>query len=202
MFVTARKHAGMLVVLTLLLCGIWQIGLGTYIQAKAILAQILLEMAWSESHRTSKEVKPWPWADTWPVGRLTVPGLNISRIVLAGASGSSLAFGPGHLFGTALPGQDGNIVIAGHRDSHFRFLQDLKQGEKLILQTPDSKQLEYTVRTITIGRYDEVHYLQDNGENRLTLITCYPFDAIVPGGPLRYIITAGIPPDINNDMIL
>ena len=190
-----RKYAGMLVVLTFLLSGTWQVGLGTYIQAKAILAQILLERAWSETHRTSKEVKPWPWADTWPVGRLTVPGLDISRIVLAGASGSSLAFGPGHLFGTALPGQSGNIVIAGHRDSHFRFLRDLKHGERLVLQSADHKLLEYRVNSIEIVRFDHLQYLLDNGNNQLTLITCYPFDAIIPGGPLRYIVIAGALPE-------
>ena len=80
------------------LCGVWQLGLGAWIHAKAMLAQSLLETAWSETLRTGKEVKPWPWADTWPVARLTVPRLGIRRIVLAGASGSSLAFGPGHFF--------------------------------------------------------------------------------------------------------
>ena len=172
------------------LCGVWQIGLGAYIHAKAILAQLLLETAWSETIRAKKEVKPWPWADTWPVGRLTVPSLGVSRIVLAGASGESLAFGPGHFFGSALPGQAGNIVIAGHRDTQFRFLQALKPGDEILLQTSNGVIHPYRVSAIRIVTQDEFRYLSPSGTNILTLITCYPFDAIQPGGPLRYVVIA------------
>ena len=69
------------------LCGLWFIGQGSYIHAKAMVAQLLLESAWTETLSGNKEVKPWPWADTWPVARLRAPTLGISRIVLAGASG-------------------------------------------------------------------------------------------------------------------
>jgi len=172
------------------LCGVWQIGLGAYIHAKAILAQLLLETAWSETIRVRKEVKPWPWADTWPVGRLTVPGLGISRIVLAGASGSSLAFGPGHLFGSALPGKAGNIVIAGHRDTHFRFLQALKPGDEIRLQSDSGVTNSYRVCETRVVMQDEYRYLYPSGTDMLTLITCYPFDAIQPGGPLRFVVVA------------
>ena len=180
--------AGLLVLLPL--CGVWQIGLGAWIHTKAILAQFLLETAWAETLKGKKEVKPWPWADTWPVSRLTVPRLGISRIVLAGASGSSLAFGPGHLFGTALPGTNGNVVIAGHRDTQFRFLQQLKQGDELLLQANNGKTIQYTITEIRISKDTETKYLADAGVPRLTLITCYPFDAIRAGGPMRYIVIA------------
>lgn len=179
-----------ILLIVLPLSGVWQIGLGAYIHAKAILAQLLLETAWSETIRTNKEVKPWPWADTWPVGRLTVPGLGISRIVLAGASGESLAFGPGHLFGTAMPGNTGNIVIAGHRDTHFRFLQELKPGDEIRLQTESGVTNSYRVCDIRIIMQDDYKYLYPAGTNVLTMVTCYPFDAIQPGGPLRYVVTA------------
>ena len=108
-------------------CGLWFIGQGTYIHAKALLAQVLLEAAWLETRHGIKEVKPWPWADTWPVSRLSVPSLGVSRIVLAGASGQSLAFGPGHLFSSAEPGEQGNVIIAGHRDTHFTFIKNIYQ---------------------------------------------------------------------------
>ncbi len=179
---------GLLVVLPL--CGVWQTGLAAWIHAKAILAQFLLETAWSETLSSQKEVKPWPWADTWPVSRLSVPRLGIDRIVLAGASGSSLAFGPGHLFGTALPGENGNVVIAGHRDTHFRFLQELKKGDEIHLQTNNGNNIPYRISEIRVIHENETQYLSQSDERILTLITCYPFNAITAGGPMRYIVIA------------
>ena len=142
---TSRKSMITVLLVALPLGGVWQIGLGAYIHAKAVLAQILLETAWVETLNGHVEVKPWPWADTWPVSRLTVPRLGIRRIVLAGASGSSLAFGPGLFSGTPLPGSTGNTVVAGHRDTHFRFLQDLKPGDAITIQTPDAKLHDYQI---------------------------------------------------------
>ncbi len=179
---------GLLIVLPL--CGMWQIGSASYIHTKAILAQVLLETAWDKTVHGQQEVKPWPWADTWPISRLDVPGLGIDRIVLAGASGSSLAFGPGHLFGSSLPGQQGNIVIAGHRDTHFRFLKDIQQGEIIHLQSLTGKTIQYEVSKTVIVDEKQAKYLANTSENHLTLITCYPFDAIHPGGPLRYLVIA------------
>jgi len=172
------------------LSGVWQIGLGAYIHAKAILAQLLLEAAWADTLHGHQEVKPWPWADTWPVSRLTVPRLGISRIVLAGASGSSLAFGPGLFSGAPLPGNPGNAIIAGHRDTHFRFLQDLKPGDVIIMQTPDAIAHDYHITDVMVINETDTQYLEDSGDRVLTLITCYPFDAIVSGGPLRYLVIA------------
>jgi len=168
----------------------WQIGSASYIHAKAILAQVLLETAWDKTIHGQQEVKPWPWADTWPISRLDVPSLGIDRIVLAGASGSSLAFGPGHLFGSSSPGQQGNIVIVGHRDTHFRFLKAIQQGEIIQLQTVTGDTLQYEVIETKIADKRETKYLASTQEDKLTLITCYPFDAIRPGGPLRYLVIA------------
>ncbi len=179
---------GLLIVLPL--CGMWQIGSASYIHAKAILAQVLLETAWDKTVHGQQEVKPWPWADTWPISRLDVPGLGIDRIVLAGASGSSLAFGPGHLFGTSLPGQQGNTVIAGHRDTHFRFLKDIQPGELIQLQSLSGRTIEYEVSETIIAHEKQAQYLANTSDNTLTLITCYPFNAIHPGGPLRYLVIA------------
>ncbi|MFT5426762.1 MAG: sortase A [Gammaproteobacteria bacterium] len=176
---------GLLIVL--LLCGMWQIGSASYIHAKAILAQVLLETAWNKTVHGQQEVKPWPWADTWPISRIDVPSLGIDRIVLAGASGSSLAFGPG---------QQGNTVIAGHRDTHFKFLQDIQRGELIQLQTLTGKTIQYEVSETIIVHEKEIEYLVTTLENKLTLITCYPFDAIRPGGPLRYLVIAKQQPQI------
>ena len=66
-----------------------------------------------------------PGADMRPLARLRQPRLDVTQVVLDGASGRVLAFGPGHVTGSALPGVNGNIVISGHRDTHFRWLRDL-----------------------------------------------------------------------------
>ncbi|MFT5350446.1 MAG: sortase A [Planctomycetota bacterium] len=179
-----------LVLILLPLCGMWFIAQGSYIHAKANLAQLLLETAWTETLNGQKEVKPWPWADTWPVSRLSVPRLGISRIVLAGANGSALAFGPGHLFKSATPGERGNIVFAGHRDTHFEFLKDLQIGDALELQTTKAKTLIYEITDTAVVDEDDTEFLASGDEQLLTLITCYPFDAIQPGGRQRYLVIA------------
>ena len=88
--------------------GGWQVGAGVWIYAKAALAQVLIKHAWDEALAGHKAMRPWPWADTYPVARLAVPALGVDEIVLAGASGRTLAFGPGHMDGTAAAGAPGS----------------------------------------------------------------------------------------------
>ena len=176
--------------LILPLCGLWFVGQGSYIHAKALLAQVLLETAWTDTLKGQKEVKPWPWADTWPVSRLSVPRLGLRRIVLAGVNGSALAFGPGHLFKSALPGEFGNTVIAGHRDTHFAFLKNIKPGDLVEMQTTNGNVFIYKVIETHITDEKNTGMMDKDAGALLTLITCYPFDAINPGGPLRYVVTA------------
>jgi sortase A len=170
---------------------LWQLGQGSYIQAKAWLAQVLIKQAWAHTLEGEAQVKPWPWADTWPVARITVPSRDIERFVLAGANGRSIAFGPGHVFGTPLPGEAGNSVIGAHRDTHFAFLRELQPGEEIVVQKSVSVTRRYRVTGAEIVDKSETRVLaQAPGETRLTLITCYPFDALRAGGPLRYVVTA------------
>src|ERR1700755_2904480 len=87
-------------------------GQALWIHAKAFLAQVLLERAFAASLASGYAVKPWPWADTWPVARIEVPRLHRSAIVLAGSSGQALAFGPGHVARTPDAGEPGIAVYA------------------------------------------------------------------------------------------
>jgi sortase A len=116
----------LIVVFALLAAGAAFLGRGIWIFAKAQVAQVLLAGAWETTRGGGHAVKPWPWADTWPVARLTVPRLGVEEIVLAGGHGEAMAFGPGHLGASSAPGSAGNVVLAGHRDTHFRFLRDLE----------------------------------------------------------------------------
>lgn len=169
---------------------VWQLGAGGYIQAKALLAQYLLRTAWAETVGGAGKVRPWPWADTWPVARLRAPEHEVDLIVLAGASGRTLAFGPGHLDGTPQPGQAGNAVLAGHRDTSFRFIRWLAPGDRLVVQRPTGARVTYRVVNAQIVDSRKQWVLPETDRRRLTLVTCYPFDSVVPGGPLRYVVTA------------
>lgn len=177
------------IILACLALGLWQFGQGAYIHAKARLAQYLIADAWEETLKTSKETKPWPWADTWPVSRLQLPDLGIDLYVLAGDNGSSLAFGPGHRFGSALPGENGNCVISGHRDTHFAFLKRLKPGEAILLQDMHGNWHRYRINTTKVVN-EASPIWQDPERATLTLVTCYPFGTITPGGPLRFVVQA------------
>ena len=185
-----RKRITALVSASCFLFGLWQIAEGGYLEAKAWLAQYLLQQAWSETLSGTQQVRPWPWADTWPVARMQVKHLGVERIVLADASGRSMAFGPGQVTGTSQFGKGGNTAISGHRDTHFRFLQQLIQGDQVDLTLRDGSQHSYQVASSSVHHKDETWLLQDSDEEWLTLITCYPFDAIVPGGPMRYVVRA------------
>ena len=170
--------------------GIWQLAQGAYIPAKAWLAQALMQRAWNSAREGEQRPAPWPWADTWPVVRLSARWGEIDLIVLAGGTGRTLAFGPGHLSASAFPGTQGNAVIAGHRDTHFRFLQTLEVGESLIVETADGRKHRYTVTSIEVVDSRRGRLLLDAEDALLSLVTCYPFDAIEPGGPMRYVVTA------------
>ena len=92
------------------------------------------------------------------------------------------------------------MVIVCHRDTHFKFLKDIAIGETILLKTPDGESHRYTVSETAILHQSETHVLQRGGIKALTLITCWPFDAIVPGGPLRYVVSAlGTTPAINTN---
>ncbi|MDX1516572.1 MAG: class GN sortase [Woeseiaceae bacterium] len=174
----------------LLALGFWQLGEGAYIPAKAWMAQELMLRAWDRAGRGAERPAPWPWADTWPVARLLAKAGEVDLIVLAGGSGRTLAFGPGHLSASALPGTVGNSVLAGHRDTHFRFLKDLAIGESLWIETPDGFAHTFEVVDLDVVDARQSSLLLDSDEAMLTLVTCYPFDAVEPGGPLRYVVTA------------
>jgi sortase A len=175
---------------TLLVFGTWQFGQGVYIHAKAMLAQALLRQAWDRTLAGGVHVKPWAWADTWPVARLVVPSLDVDQFVLAGANGRTIAFGPGHVFGTARPGENGNSVIAGHRDTSLAFLAELPVGTELRIERPDGRWVAYRVQSALVLDKRDTWVLSGSPVTELTLITCYPFNALRAGGPQRYVVRA------------
>lgn len=160
-----------------------------WVHAKALLAQALLERAWQRSDTEGKTPPPWPWADTRPVARLHAPPLRRSQIVLAGDSGRVLAFGPGWAPASAAPEQSGLTVISGHRDTHFAWLQHLRRGDRVRLETTAGER-EYVVTDLRVADASQQHIALDDGDaDALLLVTCWPFDAVA-GGSQRYLVSA------------
>jgi sortase A len=180
-----------ILVLVLLLAGLQQLAGAGLIKAKAWLAPVLIERAWEESLASSGEpVKPWPWADTWPVARLRVPAQGVALLVLAGDSGNALAFGPGHALASARLGSAGLAVIGGHRDTHFEFLQHLQPGMLLELQLPSGRRRHYQVDSAVVADTRTQSLPGGVYQEMLLLVTCYPFDSLLTNGPLRYVVAA------------
>ena len=166
------------------------LGSAAYIPAKAWLAQRLLERAWYLGQSGPAIPAPWPWADTRPIMRLTQPRLGVSQFVLEGASGRVLAFGPGWLTVSAVPGEYGNVVVSGHRDTHFRWLAELRHADILTTVLSDGRRKSYRVSTMQIHHADEVGLADPHIGDQLRLVTCYPLDAINAGTEWRYVVTA------------
>jgi sortase A len=123
------------------------------------------------------------------VGRVTIPRLDISAIVLEGVDNKTLRRGAGHIPATALPEQgEGNVGIAAHRDSFFRGLKDVQEDDTIELTTLDGT-FRYKVEWTKIVKPADVSVLEPTDEPALTLVTCYPF-YYVGSAPERFIVRA------------
>jgi sortase A len=109
-------------------------------------------------------------------------------MLLEGVDGQTLRHGIGHIPGTALPGESGNMGIAGHRDTYFRGLAGIRKQDRIKVETLEGD-YEYAVDSIRIVEPDAVHVLHDSGHPVLTLVTCYPFHFVGPA-PKRFIVRA------------
>ncbi len=164
---------------------------GVWIPAKALVAQVLLKQAWQQTIHQHLPTRAWSWADTWPVARLLAPGHDQDLIVLHGLEGASLAFGPGMLARGPAPGKPGTCILAGHRDTSFTFLEEVNIGDTFIIEDINEKKWTYKVVATAIKRADDL-YIDQEQQARLALITCYPFHAVRPGTPLRYVVLADL----------
>ncbi len=161
-------------------------GKSGYFYLKGYAVGFLIQQAWAETKSTGEFTRAWHWSDTYPVGKLVIPSIGLSQIVLEDSTPGSLAFGPAHILGTSSPGDDGNIAIAGHRDSYFRNLCKINVGDEIQLET-QTDDIAYTVVSCNIAQPEEISWLDSAGENRITLITCYPFN-FVGNAPMRYVV--------------
>ncbi len=162
---------------------------------KAVMAQILLDNAWTQSVQTGAQVPPWGWMDAYPIAKIKVPALGRSAIVLNTASGQALAFGPAHMAQTPLPGRPGTSVIAAHKNTHFDFLKNIRTGDMISVELTDGSTASFKVTSASIVHKDKSGIAarpDPSAPPALALVTCYPFDAISFGGPMRYVVMAQI----------
>jgi sortase A len=122
------------------------------------------------------------------VGRLDIAERKISVVVLEGVEDDALGIAAGHVPGTSLPGSNGNIVIAAHRDTFFRELRNIDLGDRIQLSTPAGT-FDYFVSNTEIVNPSETRVLESSGHSELTLITCYPF-SFLGAAPQRFIVHA------------
>ena len=122
------------------------------------------------------------------IGRIEIPRLDLSVVVAEGVDKTTLRRAVGHIPGTGLPGQPGNVGIAGHRDTFFRPLRNIRRDDVITLTTPRGE-YRYRVVSTRVVSPDTVSVLDPSGDEILTLVTCYPF-YFVGSAPNRFIVRA------------
>lgn len=122
------------------------------------------------------------------IGVLRIPRLELKTVVVQGESPKVLRRAVGHLLETALPGEPGNVALAGHRDGFFRPLRNIQVGDAITIGTPDGE-FDYEVESTQVVWPSDVRVLQPTGQNTLTLVTCFPF-YYVGAAPKRFIVRA------------
>jgi sortase A len=173
----------------------------TFLVAEAVITQTRLARTYEQSHDV--ESRSVPSAPTFRpaapkranadfarpgISRLEIPRIGLTAMVLDGASSQTMRVGLGHITGTSSPGENGNVAIAGHRDTFFRPLRRIQEGDEILLETP-AKALTYRVSSTEIVDPSEVAVLRSHGKDELTLVTCYPFSYLGPA-PKRFIVHA------------
>jgi len=183
-----KKYLFLLLALILLLGGVYSGYHFFKIELKARVAQILLQHAWNKSLIEGNSIKPWPSFDGTLIFKLEIPQHHISQIVLKGTSGMALAYGPSFHEESFLPSTNKITAISSHRDSHGNYIKNLQIGDILKLQDINGNLYIYKIEEFIIINIKEEIMINNN--NRMLLITCYPFDTILSGTPFRYIVSA------------
>src|SRR5262245_14731978 len=167
----------------LLVVAIVSLGYYSYVSAETYLYQVyenreldaILESAPNRAPvETARRPRP---ARGEMIGRVEIPRLKVSVVVRAGSDARTLQLAVGHIPGTALPGEPGNVGLAGHRDTFFRRLRDIRREDQIRIATPDGTYV-YRVTRTDIVKPKDIWVLQQTARPMLTLVTCYPFSYV------------------------
>ena len=181
-----RRRSARWAASVLLTCGVVALGFAAYVVIDARLYQSM-ERKRFEATAPSAVALPVP-TDGASIGEIQISRLGLRAIVVQGESAPVLRRGVGHLSDTALPGEVGNVVLAGHRDTFFRPLSGVRAGDSITLKTRDGE-FEYQVESTSVVTPNAIQVLEPTGGRTLTLITCYPF-SYIGAAPNRFIVRA------------
>ncbi len=170
----------------LLAAGLLALGYAAYVFLDAKAYQAIEQQRFEEARLDAVEAPAL--VDGGSIGEIRIPRLGLTAIVAQGDSAAVLRRAVGHLADTALPGEPGNVVLAGHRDTFFRPLKQVRVGDAITLRTRDGD-FEYLVESTAVVPPTDVQVIQPTGGRTLTLITCYPF-AYIGSAPDRFIVRA------------
>ncbi len=177
-----------LIIFAIMALGFWHVSASAYMLSKAWLSQYLITQSWQKTLADKKIHKPWSWADTYPVATINFPRIKQGSVVLEGSSGRNLAFSVTHLSASGMPDENKTMILSGHRDSHFSYLKDVQKGDEITVQTTQGT---FTYQVTELRVVDSTkEQLNINNQQELILSTCYPFDALMAGGSLRYVVKA------------
>ncbi|HEY6346140.1 MAG TPA: class D sortase [Bryobacteraceae bacterium] len=138
--------------------------------------------------KASEKATGLPSGTLRSTSRIEIPRIGISSAIVEGVTSGDLTLAVGHIPGTALPGETGNVALAGHRDTFFRNLRDIRTGDRITLSTAGAS-YQYSVESISVVGPEYVQALNAASDPTLTLITCYPFSFVGPA-PRRFIVQA------------
>lgn len=174
-----------------LLAGAAALGYTGYVYLDSTIYQAYEERAFEREAAPDSAAlgpaKPHP-SDPSLVGRIAIPRLGVRAIVKEGVDEKTLRRAVGHVPETVRPGVPGNVGLAGHRDSFFRGLRNVRKDDRIVVETLDGR-FEYAVESMKVVRPSDVDVLAPTREPVLTLVTCYPFN-FVGKAPKRYIVRA------------
>jgi sortase A len=165
--------------------GIFALGYVGFVYADSHAYQALEMKKISQAGRF---VEPHILAEGDVIGEIQVPRLGLSAIVVQGDSLASLRRAVGHVSNSALPGEWGNVALAGHRDTFFRPLRDIRLGDKIRFKTIQQS-FEYVVESIDVVAPGDIQVLEPSTGHDLTFITCFPFRYVGPA-PKRFVVRA------------
>jgi len=177
-----KKILGLGCILILLVIALWQLSHAGLLAAKAWAAPVLIKYAWEQKLETGLDRRPWPWADSSPMAKISIPKLNVDRYVLQGDNMRNLAFGP-------VLQQTGLVtVLYGHRDTHFSFLRKMKVNDVVLFDVGDVGTEEWFVERTKVVLVDEIYVPDRESEKSLMMVTCYPFGAVSTASNQRFVV--------------
>jgi sortase A len=154
------------------------------------IANSLVRSAWLRTQAGGEQIRPWPWAQVWPVANLTAPHFDAEHVILKQEKQLKSGLGLSYLESSVLPGEIGNTVLSAHPNLYFSFLRKLNLNDILVLESPHTGKWHYRVSESFIVDKTYTQLLEHGSKRRLIIISCYQCDENNTNDSLRYVVIA------------